>query len=180
MSLTPSRLLLSPSELLRAMGGNTLSLSPRSRLNSSSGTSISGHRRVSGVPITLLSLLFASTEVLALALLSPAAVFVRWRRAAVALSAAAGTAAEGTAAVGTAAASVAAVGTAATCPAASCTAAATDTGAAEMAADEAVASPAAADRAATWAALLFSFCTSCLLLSFSLLLWLGGRFLQRF
>ncbi len=64
------------------------------------------HRRVSGVPITLLSLLFASTDVLALALLSPAAVFVRSRRAAVALSAAGGTAAENKTASGAAATGV--------------------------------------------------------------------------
>jgi len=43
-------------------GENTKSLFPNSILNSSSDTSISGQRRISGVPMALPSLLFASAE----------------------------------------------------------------------------------------------------------------------
>ncbi len=115
------------------------------------------------------------------------------------------TAAWGMAFDGTAATCAAAVGTAATCtsaagldPAAftvhsnparvaagtsaSCTtgtAGAVGTGAVgTAAAGDAAAGDAAAAPAAAWVAILFSFLTSCLLLSFSLLLWFGGSFLR--
>jgi hypothetical protein len=58
---------------------NTISLSFRSRLISNSNDSFSGNRRTSGVP----SCLLARAEVLALALLSPAAILLRSRKAAV-------------------------------------------------------------------------------------------------
>ncbi len=59
---------------------NTISLSSRSRLISNSNYSFSGNRRTSGV----LSRLLARAEVLALALLSPAAILLHSRKAAVA------------------------------------------------------------------------------------------------
>jgi len=59
---------------------NTISLSSRSRLISNSDDSFSGNLSTSGVPSRLL----ASAEVLALALLSPAAILLRSRTAAVA------------------------------------------------------------------------------------------------
>ncbi len=92
MTLAPSRLLLSPSELLRAMGEHTVSFPKvQTQLKLQHFHFSAPESLWCGVPI---SLLFASTDVLALALLSPAAVFVRLLRDAVALSAAAGTAAE--------------------------------------------------------------------------------------
>jgi hypothetical protein len=78
----------SVSDIISSGGGEkTTSLSSRSRLTSSSKDSSSGNRRVSGVPSKLPSLLLARAEVLAMALLCPAATLVRARRAAVAANA---------------------------------------------------------------------------------------------
>jgi hypothetical protein len=187
-------------------GEKTASLSSRSRLISSSKHSSSGNRRFSGVPSKLPSLLLARAEVLAMDLLSPAAALLRSRRAAVAANAggavagvaAAGVAAAGAAAAGAAAAGAAAVGAAAAgatasgeaaAGAATARAAAAGVAAVGAAAAGAYVVGAAAARvaaaevgasgpAAEWrAALLVSFHTSRLFLSFSLLISLGGLFL---
>jgi hypothetical protein len=165
-------------------GEKTTSLSSRSRLISSSKDSSSGNRRVSGVPSKLPSPLLARAEVLAMALLSPAATLVRARRAAVAANAgrtAAGVAASGAAATweaapGVDAARVTAAGAAAAGAAAAGAAAAGAAAAGAAAAGAAAVCAAAAE----WrAALLVSFHTSRLFLSFSLLFSLGSLFLLR-
>jgi hypothetical protein len=142
----------------------------------------------------------ARAEVRAIALLSPAATLVRARRAAVAANAgraaagvaasgaaaaweaatgvaAAGAAAAGAAAAGTAAAGAAAAGAAAAGAAAAGAPAEGDAAAGAAAAGDAAVGAAAA---AEWrAALLVSFHTSRLFLSFSHLFSLGGLFLLR-
>jgi hypothetical protein len=146
----------SVSDIISSGGGEkTTSLSSRSRLISSSKDSSSGNRRVSGVPRKLPSLLLAIAEVLAMALLSPAATLVRARRAAVAANAgraAAGVAASGAAAAWEAATGVAAAGVAAAGAAAAGAAAAGAAAAGAAAAGAAAAGAAAAGAAAAGAA----------------------------
>ena len=173
----------------------SMSLSSKSRLNSRLNVSGSIIRRVSGVPTKLPSLLLAKAKVLALALLSDAELFKRSRRAAEA-PVAAGVAAAGMAAAGEAAARMAAAGMAAAGEAAACVFAAVVAAAPVVAAravgvvaaagvaaagdDTGLAAAGNAAAAEPGVAFLFSFHNVRLILIFSLLFSLGGRFLERF